>query len=98
MSSNWAGETCRVLLLAAICLGPTVAQPASGQEPKEREPLHDTRWVKCVAFSPDGKTLASGSTDVKLWDVASGKEKATLKGPTRGVNCLAFSPDGKTLA
>ena len=35
-----------------------------------------------MAFSPDGKTLASGSWDrtIKLWDVATGKEQATLKG------------------
>ena len=37
-----------------------------------------------MAFSPDGKTLASGSEDktIKLWDVATGKEQATLKGHT----------------
>jgi WD40 repeat protein len=60
-----------------------------------------------VAFSPDGKTLASitGSWlpndvlgEVKLWDVATGKERVSLQGhPERG-SCLAFSPDGKTLA
>ena len=60
-----------------------------------------------VAFSPDGKTLASitGSWlpndvlgEVKLWDVATGKERVALKGhPDRG-SSLAFSPDGKTLA
>jgi WD40 repeat protein len=53
-----------------------------------------------VAFSPDGKTLASGSADhtIKLWEVATGKEQATLKGHTRVVTSVAFSPDGKTLA
>ena len=53
-----------------------------------------------MAFSPDGKTLASGSDDktIKLWDVASGKNTATVKGHKNKVETVAFSPDGKTLA
>jgi WD40 repeat protein len=59
-----------------------------------------TDVVSSAAFSPDGKTLASGTHDttVKLWDVATGKEKATLNGHTGDVTSVAFSPDGKTLA
>ncbi len=52
-----------------------------------------------IAFSPDGKTLASGSwqTGVKLWDVPGGMERAAPahKWP---VHALAFSPDGSLLA
>ena len=56
--------------------------------------------VKSVAFSPDGKTLASGGGDnvIHLWDVETGKRKMTLVGHTNGVFSLAFSPDGETLA
>ena len=56
--------------------------------------------VKSVAFSPDGKTLASGGGDnvIHLWDIETGKRKMTLVGHTHWVFSLAFSPDGRTLA
>ena len=56
--------------------------------------------VFSVAFSPDGKTLASGSLDftVKLWDVSTGKELRTLEGHALEVYSVAFSPNGKILA
>ena len=56
--------------------------------------------MTCVAFSPDGRTLASASWDqtVKLWDVASGRELKTLSGHAGKVTSVAFSPDGKALA
>ncbi len=56
--------------------------------------------VMSVAFSPDGQTLASVSVDrtVRLWDVASGRERVSLTGHTDRISCVAFSPDGKTLA
>ncbi len=59
-----------------------------------------TQEVQSVAFSPDGQTLASGSTDgtVKLWNVNTGKAFRTLSGHTDSVWSIAIAPDGKTLA
>lgn len=56
--------------------------------------------VVAVAFSPDGKTIASSGFDktVRVWDVATGKELLKLLGPKDSVSSIAFSPDGTLLA
>ena len=64
-----------------------------------------TASVRDIVFSPDSRTLASGSMDktVVLWDVLTGDRKATLDGTIqyvmdRSVNCVAFSPTGEDIA
>ncbi len=67
------------------------------------ERLHTFGWhsgsVNCVAISPDGQTLVSGSHDktIKLWNLHNGELKRTLEGHSHSVNCVAISPDGQTL-
>ena len=62
-------------------------------------PLTDATEVNALAFSPDGKMLASGGTDmtVQVRDSATGEPITTLTGHTNGITALTFSPDNRTL-
>jgi WD40 repeat protein len=59
-----------------------------------------TAGVPCVAFAPDGRTIATGSLDntVRIWDVATGRQTAILGGNKGPVESVVFSPDGKLIA
>ena len=54
----------------------------------------------CVAFSPDGRLLATGSWDrtIRIWNVDTGEVKHVIAAHRDGIDSLAFSPDGRTIA
>jgi WD40 repeat protein len=67
---------------------------------KAKATWHEDQGVRSVAFSRNGKLLATGEFDnnAKLRDPVTGEVCAVLRGHQDGVNCVAFSPDNKTLA
>lgn len=88
--------------------GPRAAAPRAKVEAKESA-LQKGKVLKheeiplCVAFSPDGKTLASGGfagvadRPVRLWNLSTGKQLRRLTPHRESVTFVAFSPDGKNL-
>ncbi|KAL7940608.1 WD40 repeat-like protein [Trichoderma barbatum] len=86
-----------------------------GEEPQwlKVKPIVEYDWSPClqtlgghsrrvwsVAFSADGRYLASGADDntIKIWDATAGKEQQTLQGHSDWVSSVAFSADGRYVA
>jgi WD40 repeat protein len=71
---------------------------ASGNEIRTLAGHQDNIWS--VNYSPDGKTLVSGSEDkmIRAWDIVSGRELFFLAGHQDTVNSVIFSPDGEAIA
>lgn len=79
------------LKLWDVASGMTIGEPFRGH----------SGLVTAVTFTPDGRTLVSGSEDctVRLWDTETGQIKGTpLVGHTASVRCVAVTPDGGVLA
>jgi len=88
------------LAVEMVVAAPGGSPASSSLTLKEIKRLEHSDPVLSVAFSPDGRLLASGSWDrtIRLWDVGTGQVVRTLSGHTGWVRSVAFSPDGRLLA
>jgi hypothetical protein len=90
---GWMGPCC------GPCHDRAEAGDVAAPTPFWLRPVDVFEMVRCLAFSPDGATLASAGNDrVVFWDIATGQARPlTAHGQVWGVS-LAYSPDGRTLA
>jgi WD40 repeat protein len=98
--SRHIGSIAKMMIIVGAIL--VLSTPLSAQVVRLRATfVGSTESVWSLAFSPDGKTLASVSPDntIRFWDVATCQNSATLNAGGRYSSCsVRFSPDGKTLA
>ncbi|HKQ93043.1 MAG TPA: caspase family protein [Blastocatellia bacterium] len=88
------------LIISTALFLPVIAWAQKTVEPELRINERHGCTVYSVAFSPDGKTLASAHNDnmIGLWDLKTGRLIRSFVGHTGHVPFIVFSPDGKTLA
>src|SRR5260370_11002953 len=88
-----------ILSLLALCLAtaPVVADPLPEGVVARIGSVHfwDRGFHVALAFSPDGKTLATGGENLCVWDVATGK--CVFRRPVKNHALVEFLPDGKSL-
>src|ERR1043166_6496619 len=97
---------CTSAILGFITASIAAAQPAEKEWQKRAVLQGHTRPINCVAISPDGKTVVTGSYtfakrligEMRVWDPVKKEERFKLLLHTDLIDAVAISPDGKTLA